>query len=92
MLLHYQPVQEVDVPQGEAQDLILTELPVRGVCGDETPQLGERSIYILLTPTLTTVGGDPMVPPQTGTCGGRTEEKSNIETHKPNQTWKHNDD
>lgn len=67
MLVCRQPVQEADVPQGEAQDLVLAELPVRGVRGDETPQLGERSVDVLLPPAFPTVGGGPTDAPATRT-------------------------
>lgn len=67
MLLRHQPVQEVDVLEGQAQDLVLAELPVRGVRGDETPQLSERSVNILLPPAFPIVGGDPTDHPGTRT-------------------------
>lgn len=52
-----------------AQDLVLAELPVGGVSGDETPQLAERPVNVLLTPTFPAVGGDPTDDPGTRTWG-----------------------
>lgn len=59
MLLAQQLVQEADVAQRQAQDLVLAKLPVRGVRGDEPPQLGERPVNVLLPPALPAVGEDP---------------------------------
>lgn len=59
----------MDVPEGQTQDLVLAELPVGGVGGQEPPQLVERSVHVLLPPALATVGEDPPHDPRASTCG-----------------------
>lgn len=50
--------QEVDVLHGQAEDLILAELFVWGVRGDQLAELSEGPIHILLPPSLSAVGED----------------------------------
>lgn len=50
--------QEVDVLDRQPQDLVLAELLVGRMRGDEFPQLGERPVDVLLAPALTAVGED----------------------------------
>lgn len=47
--------QKVDVLHSKPQDLILAQLLVWWVCGDELSELRESTIHILLTPALTAV-------------------------------------
>lgn len=51
--------QEVDVAHGQPQDLVLAQLLLWWVGGDELAELGERPIDILLPPALPAVGEDP---------------------------------
>lgn len=51
--------QEVYVLHGQSEDLVLGELLVGRVSGDELAKLGEGTIHILLAPALTTVGEYP---------------------------------
>ena len=48
--------QEVDVAHGEPQDLVLAQLLLRGVRGDQLPQLGEGRVDVVLAPALPGVG------------------------------------
>lgn len=48
--------QEVDVAHGQPQDLVLAELFLRRVRGNELPQLCEGCVDIMLAPALTCVG------------------------------------
>ncbi len=48
--------QEVDVAHGQPQDLVLAELFLGRVRGDEFPQLCEGCVDIMLAPALTCVG------------------------------------
>lgn len=48
--------QEVDVAHGQPQDLVLAELFLRRVRGNEFPQLCEGCVDIMLAPALTCVG------------------------------------
>jgi hypothetical protein len=48
----------VRVPDGHAQDLVLRELLVRRVGGDQLPELREGPAHVLLPPALPTVGED----------------------------------
>lgn len=48
--------QEVDVLHGQAEDLILAELLVWGMRGDQLAELSEGPIHILLPPSLPAVG------------------------------------
>lgn len=48
--------QEVDVAHGQPQDLVLAELFLRRVCGDEFPQLCESCVDVMLAPALACVG------------------------------------
>jgi len=50
--------QEVDVFDSQTEDLVLAELLVGRVCGNELPQLGESPVHVLLSPALTAVGED----------------------------------
>lgn len=50
--------EEADVLHGKPQDLVLAQLLVRGVSGDELAKLRKRPVYVLLPPTLTTVCED----------------------------------
>lgn len=50
--------QEVDVLHGQAENLILTELLVWGVRGDQLAELSKGPIHILLPPSLPAVGED----------------------------------
>lgn len=50
--------QEVDVLHGQAEDLILAELLVWGMCGDQLAELSEGPVHILLPPSLPAVGED----------------------------------
>lgn len=50
--------QEVDILHGQAEDLILAELLVRGMCGDQLAELGKGPVHILLPPSLPAVGED----------------------------------
>lgn len=58
VLVLQQVGQEADVLHSEPQDLILAQLLVRGVSGDEFAKLRKRPVYVLLPPTFTTVGED----------------------------------
>lgn len=84
MLVGGEPVQEVDVPEGETQDLVLAELPVGGVSGQEAPQLGERPVDVLLPPALTAVGEDPATGDDPLTWrGGEGEEGAGFSEQEP---------
>lgn len=48
--------QEVDVLHSKPQDLVLAQLLVWWVCGDELSKLRESTVHILLTPALTAIG------------------------------------
>lgn len=48
--------QEVDVAHGQAQDLVLAQLLLRGVGGDELAELGEGGVDVVLAPALPRVG------------------------------------
>lgn len=48
--------QEVDVAHGQAQDLVLAQLLLRRVRGDELAELGEGGVDVVLAPTLPRVG------------------------------------
>lgn len=48
--------QEVDVAHGQPQDLVLAELFLRRVRGNEFPQLCEGCVDIMLAPALPCVG------------------------------------
>lgn len=50
--------QEVDVLHGQAEDLILAELLVWGMRGDQLAELSEGPVYVLLPPSLPAVGED----------------------------------
>lgn len=60
VLLSHQPVQEADVVESPPQDLVLAESDVRGVCGDEAPQLSKGAVHVLLPPTFPPVAGEPL--------------------------------
>lgn len=49
-------IQKADVLDGEAEDLVLGELFVRGMRWDEAAELGEGSAHVLLAPALAGVG------------------------------------
>lgn len=48
--------QEVDVAHGQAQDLVLAQLLLRWVGGDELAELGEGRVDVVLAPALPRVG------------------------------------
>lgn len=48
--------QEVDVAHGQTQDLVLAQLLLRGVSGDELAELGEGGVDVVLAPALPGVG------------------------------------
>lgn len=48
--------QEVDVAHGQAQDLVLAQLLLRRVGGDELAKLGEGGVDVVLAPALPRVG------------------------------------
>ena len=48
--------QEVDVAHGQAQDLVLAQLLVGGVGGDELAELGEGGVDVVLAPAFPGVG------------------------------------
>lgn len=48
--------QEVDVAHGQAQDLVLAQLLLRRVGGDELAELGEGRVDVVLAPALPRVG------------------------------------
>lgn len=50
--------QEVDVAHGQAQDLVLAQLLLWRVRGDELPQFGEGAVDVVLAPALPGVGED----------------------------------
>lgn len=50
--------EEADVLHSQPQDLILAQLLVRGVSGDEFAELRKSPVYVLLPPTFTTVSED----------------------------------
>lgn len=50
--------QEVDVLHSQAKDLVLAELLVWGMRGNQLAQFGKRPIHILLPPSLPAVGED----------------------------------
>lgn len=50
--------EEADVLHSQPEDLVLAELLVRRVRGDEFAELGERPVYILLPPAFTTISED----------------------------------
>uniref|UniRef100_A0A3Q2Z3T2 Uncharacterized LOC109511090 n=1 Tax=Hippocampus comes TaxID=109280 RepID=A0A3Q2Z3T2_HIPCM len=50
--------QEVDVLDGQSEDLVLAKLFVQWMRGDELPQLREGAVHVLLPPTLAGVGED----------------------------------
>ena len=52
-------VEEADVADGQAQDLVLAQLLVGRVRGHETPQLAEGRVDLLLPPPLPAVGEHP---------------------------------
>ena len=58
LLVVQQLGQEIDVLHGQAEDLILAELLVWGMCGDQLAELSERPVHILLPPSLPAVGED----------------------------------
>lgn len=59
ILVAQQLGQEVDVLHGQSEDLVLAELLVRRVGGDELAELGECPVHVLLSPALAAVGEDP---------------------------------
>ena len=59
VLVAQQLGQEVDVLHGQSEDLVLAELLVRRVGGDERAELGERPVHVLLSPALAAVREDP---------------------------------
>lgn len=48
--------QEVDVAHGQAQDLVLAQLLLRRVGGDELAELSEGRVDVVLAPALPGVG------------------------------------
>lgn len=48
--------QEVDVAHGQPQDLVLAQLLLRGVGGDQLTELGEGGVDVVLAPALPRVG------------------------------------
>lgn len=52
--------QQLDVPNGQSQDLVLAELLVGRVRGHEASQVGERAVHVLLTPAFAAVGEHPV--------------------------------
>lgn len=48
--------QEVDVAHGQPQDLVLAQLLLGRVRGDELAQLGEGAVDVVLAPALARVG------------------------------------
>lgn len=48
--------QEVDVAHGQAQDLVLAQLLLRRMGGDELAELGKGSVDVVLAPALPRVG------------------------------------
>ena len=52
-------VEEADVADGQAQDLVLAQLLVGRVRGHEAPQLAEGRVDLLLPPSLPAVGEHP---------------------------------
>lgn len=48
--------QEVDVAHGQAQDLVLAQLLLRRVGGDELAELGKGRVDVVLAPALPGVG------------------------------------
>lgn len=50
--------EEADVLHSKPQDLVLAQLLVRRVSGDEFTELCKRSVYILLPPAFTAVRED----------------------------------
>lgn len=50
--------QEVDVLHSQTKDLVLAELLVGWVCGNELSQLRESAVHVLLSPALAAVGED----------------------------------
>lgn len=55
-LIPQQPHEEANVLHGQAQHLVLAQLPVGRVRGQQLPQLGEGAVHVLLAPALPTVG------------------------------------
>ncbi len=48
--------QEVDVAHGQTQDLVLAQLLLRRMGGDELAELGEGGVDVVLAPALPRVG------------------------------------
>jgi hypothetical protein len=55
-LVSQQPHQEAYILHGQAQHLVLAQLPVGRVGGQQLPELCEGAVNVLLPPALTAVG------------------------------------